>query len=226
MTTPPPAVAAIVPIAAGSPDPLQPLSGQTVVARVLGGLHAAGADPAATVVVCAGAGLRRAVAEEAPPATVVAVGADATRAQCVAAGLEYLDDSAAGALVLVADHRRPLVPDTVGARVVEQLRGGAVAVMPATPLTDSVKAVTAEGAVVGTVDRAALQTVQYPRGFTAESLRRLLADNVDPECDEFSAAFAAGLPVTLVDGHPDALPLDLPSDRAFARALIACRESS
>lgn len=97
--------------------------------------------------------------------------------------------------------------------------------MPALPLTDSVKAVDARGSVTGTLDRSALRAVQYPRGFRTDQLTRLLAERTSDEFDELEEAIRAGLPITTVDGDPDAFLVDLPSDTTFVEAIIACRRA-
>jgi 2-C-methyl-D-erythritol 4-phosphate cytidylyltransferase len=95
-------------------------------------------------------------------------------------------------------------------------------VMPALPVTDSVKAVDARGSVTRTLDRATLTAVQYPRGFTVEQLSRLLARRISDEFDELDEAITAGVPITVVDGDPSAFVAELPRDTAFVEAIIAC----
>ena len=100
--------------------------------------------------------------------------------------------------------------------------GGADAVLPIRPVTDSVKAVDARGAVTATLDRSPLRTVQFPRGFDAAVLERLLADGA-ADFDELGAALSAGTPLTLVEGDTDTMSFDLPADSAFLAAVIAGR---
>jgi 2-C-methyl-D-erythritol 4-phosphate cytidylyltransferase len=79
------------------------------------------------------------------------------------------------------------------------------------------------GSVTATLDRSTLQTVQYPRCFTTELLSRLLARRTSDEFDELEVGLAAGAPITLVDGDPDAFVVELPRDSAFVEAIIASR---
>jgi 2-C-methyl-D-erythritol 4-phosphate cytidylyltransferase len=127
--------------------------------------------------------------------------------------------------VLIHDIRRPLAPAALRDRVIAELREGSTVVMPALPLTDSVKAVDARGSVTGTLDRSTLQAVQYPRGFASDRLAQLLTGRKSEEFDELEEAIRAGVPITMVDGDPDAFVVDLPADAAFVEAVIACRDS-
>ncbi|EUA52121.1 2-C-methyl-D-erythritol 4-phosphate cytidylyltransferase [Mycobacterium xenopi 3993] len=83
-------------------------------------------------------------------ATVVAGGAN--RSQSVSLAL-----AAAGEpdFVLVHDAARALTPPQLVMRVVEALRAGHPAVVPALPVPDTIKAVDADGVVLGTPERAA-----------------------------------------------------------------------
>jgi 2-C-methyl-D-erythritol 4-phosphate cytidylyltransferase len=95
-----------------------------------------------------------------------------TRAESVARGLDEVPDSAA--FVLVHDAARPLVSGELIDRVLQGLAGGADGVVPALPLTDTVKRVR-DGAVAETLDRSELVAVQTPQGFPADVLRRAIA---------------------------------------------------
>ncbi len=153
---------------------------------------------------------------------VVAAPAPGDRHQAIGAGLKYLapePDSAAP--LLVFDHRHPLVPTEVTDRVIAGLRAGHRIVVPVLPVTDSVKSVDGCGTVVETIDRATLRSVQYPRGFTASTLTELLA--LDSSEDEVRAAHTAGLPLTAVDGHRDAVRFALPADAELLAAIIESR---
>jgi 2-C-methyl-D-erythritol 4-phosphate cytidylyltransferase len=67
-----------------------------------------------------------------------------------------------GSLRLVHDARRPLTPPSLVTAVVEAVRGGQDAAVPALPLTDTVKLVDDAGFVRGTPDREGLRVVQSP----------------------------------------------------------------
>jgi 2-C-methyl-D-erythritol 4-phosphate cytidylyltransferase len=223
---------AIVPLPATVMDnkaaAFAPLAGESPLARVVRTMLACVSDPNAVVVASAEplvGDVRESLAAHGLSAVGVAVTkGPATRADCLAVGLEHLhSQSISVRYVLVHDIRRPLAPADLGGRVIAELRNGSQVVMPALPVTDSVKAVDARGSVTGTLDRSALTAVQYPRGFTVEQLSGLLARRVGGEFDELDEAITAGVPITAVDGDSSAFPAELPRDTAFVEAIIACR---
>lgn len=139
-------------------------------------------------------------------------------------------------LVLVHDAARPFTPPAVFAAVVEGL-ASAKAVIPAVPVTDTVKQVSvdANGAetVVGTPSRAMLRAVQTPQGFDLDAL--LAAHEQvrrDPELDaaaltdDAMVMEAAGHVVRVVPGHADAFKITTPADLEQAAAIIARRSLS
>ena len=99
-------------------------------------------------------------------------------------------------------------------------------VAPTLPVTDTVKTVDEQGAVLSTVDRSTLRTVQYPRGFTAAALWRLVSISPAPtpdHVDEFDVALRAGLDIGTVVGDANAFHVELPRDAHLLDAVIACR---
>jgi 2-C-methyl-D-erythritol 4-phosphate cytidylyltransferase len=217
-------LAAIVPVpgtvATNKAAVFAPLAGEAPLVRVVRSAVAAGA----AVVVAAAEPLvqycRENLAAQGLSGITVIPTADAgARAHCLAAGLGCIS----ARFVVVHDIRRPLASVALQTRVVAALRAGSPVVMPALPLTDSVKAVDANGSVTATLDRSTLHSVQYPRGFTAEVLRSLLAHRSSDEFDELEEALAADAPITVVDGDPDAFVVELPRDRPFIEAIIASR---
>ena len=90
----------------------------------------------------------------------------------VVAALAAVADVEEPDFVLVHDAARALTPPELVVRVVEALRAGHSAVVPVLPLTDTIKAVDANGTVLGTPDRAGLRAVQTPQGFVTELLLR------------------------------------------------------
>ena len=144
-------------------------------------------------------------------------------AQCLSAGLQHCHRSARH--VLIHDVRRPLAPESLRDRVIAALLAGSPVVMPVLAVTDSVKAVDANGAVTGTLDRSTLRTVQYPRGFAIDELNRLLDGHTSDNFDELDAALRTGTQITLVDGDADAFVVELPRDTDYVEAIIASRQA-
>ena len=158
--------------------------------------------------------------------SVAVVDGGADRRQCVAVGLEYVaGESISTQFVLVHDYRRPLTPADVCDRVVARLRSGSAVVIPAFPLTDSVKAVDSRGRVVGTVDRSKLATAQYPRGFTVDRLAQLVGAGPAEVFDEVGEAIRAGVQLTVVQGDPDAFAVDMAHDSQLVEAIISARQA-
>ncbi|QYX79178.1 2-C-methyl-D-erythritol 4-phosphate cytidylyltransferase [Streptomyces akebiae] len=132
-------------------------------------------------------------------------------------------------IVLVHDAARPLVPvDTVDA-VIEAVRDGAPAVVPALPLADTVKEVEpadAPGApepVVATPERARLRAVQTPQGFHRETLVRAHETVTGEVTDDASMVERLGLGVVVVPGHEEAFKVTRPLDLVLAEAVLARR---
>ncbi|MFD7030188.1 2-C-methyl-D-erythritol 4-phosphate cytidylyltransferase [Streptomyces sp. NPDC059917] len=155
-----------------------------------------------------------------------------TRQESVRAGLDALPDGITS--VLIHDAARPLVPvDTVDA-VVEAVRGGAPAVVPAMPLADTVKEVEpgAPGEpepVVATPERARLRAVQTPQGFDLATLVRAherIAVNGEGATDDAGMVEKLGVPVVLVPGHEEAFKVTRPLDLVLADAVLARRRAT
>ncbi|BFO22620.1 2-C-methyl-D-erythritol 4-phosphate cytidylyltransferase [Streptomyces sp. KM77-8] len=131
-------------------------------------------------------------------------------------------------IVLVHDAARPLVPvDTVDT-VIEAVRHGAPAVVPALPLADTVKQVepAAPGEpepVVATPDRSLLRAVQTPQGFDRATLVRAHETVTDDVTDDASMVEQLGLTVVTVPGHEEAFKVTRPLDLVLAEAVLARR---
>jgi len=218
-------LAAILPLPATYVDDaaaaFDPLAGTAPLARVVRTMRGAAVVAVAGPLVDA---VRESLAAHGLSTVGVAVAEDpGSRAQCLAAGLHYLQDQPRH--VLIHDIRRPLAPEGVRDRVIAGLQAGNPVVMPVLAVTDSVKAVDASGSVTETLDRSTLRAVQYPRGFTADQLSQLLAGTSD-EFDELNESLRTGTPITFVGGDSDAFVVELPRDAAFVEAIITCRPAA
>ncbi|MEW2067018.1 2-C-methyl-D-erythritol 4-phosphate cytidylyltransferase [Streptomyces sp. NPDC007346] len=163
---------------------------------------------------------------------LVVAGGD-TRQESVGLGLDALPEDIA--VVLVHDAARPLVPvDTVDT-VVEAVRNGALAVVPALPLADTVKEVEpAEVAgepepVLSTPVRARLRAVQTPQGFDRDTLVRAHAEvalDGQGATDDAGLVERLGKPVVVVPGHEEAFKVTRPLDLVLAEAVLARRRAN
>jgi 2-C-methyl-D-erythritol 4-phosphate cytidylyltransferase len=148
----------------------------------------------------------------------IAVPGGETRADSVRAGLAEVPGEAA--VVLVHDAARPLLPEDVIERVVLALGEGDGwdGAVPALAVPDTVKRVEG-GAVVETLDRSGLVTVQTPQAFVADVLRRALeAEGDGSDCAGFVER--AGGRVRVVEGDPRLLKVTTGADLALAEALL------
>ncbi|MGC1152396.1 IspD/TarI family cytidylyltransferase, partial [Mycobacterium sp.] len=123
--------------------------------------------------------------------------------------------------VLVHDAARALTPPELVVRVVEALRAGHSAVVPVLPLTDTIKAVDASGAVLATPDRAGLRAVQTPQGFATKLLLRAYKQAGTADfTDDASLVEQFGGQVQVVDGDPLAFKITTRLDLLLAQAIV------
>jgi 2-C-methyl-D-erythritol 4-phosphate cytidylyltransferase len=210
-------------LAAGIPKAFYQLEGRTLVERAVEGLLNSGIVD--TVVVAVPADL----ADEAKlilgsKATVVAGGAD--RAESVSLALSALAGTTEPEFVLVHDAARALTPPGLIVRVVDALRAGHRAVVPALPLQDTIKAVDANGVVLGTPERAGLRAVQTPQGFATDLLLRAYRAyqgvGAADFTDDASLVEHIGGQVQVVAGDPLAFKITTQLDLLLAQAIV-CR---
>lgn len=160
-------------------------------------------------------------------AEVRVVAGGATRQDSVRRALATLGDDID--VVVVHDAARPLAPSELADAVAAAVRAGHDAVVPALPVTDTIKRVQADNRVVETLRREDLRSVQTPQGFR----RRALADAHDAAgVDLFAATDDAGLverlglPVFVVAGHDEAFKVTRPTDLVLAEAILARRRAA
>ncbi|QKW08255.1 2-C-methyl-D-erythritol 4-phosphate cytidylyltransferase [Streptomyces sp. NA04227] len=156
----------------------------------------------------------------------------ATRQESVRLGLAAVPADVE--IVLVHDAARPLVPvDTVDA-VIETVRAGAPAVVPALPLADTVKEVEPgpkgePEPVLATPERARLRAVQTPQGFDRATLVRAHESVTlagEGATDDAGMVERLGLPVVVVPGHEEAFKVTRPLDLVLAEAVLARRKAN
>ncbi|HVQ85929.1 MAG TPA: 2-C-methyl-D-erythritol 4-phosphate cytidylyltransferase [Mycobacterium sp.] len=203
-------------LAAGVPKAFYQLEGQTLVERAVAGLLESGVVDRVVVAVPADR-IDEAKCVLGDRAIVVAGGADRTESVNLALAALAGDPE----FVLVHDAARALTPPALVARVVDALRAGNGAVVPALPLSDTIKAVDANGVVLGTPERAGLRAVQTPQGFATDVLLRAYrrAGTAD-FTDDASLVEHLGGQVQVVDGDPLAFKITTQLDLLLAQAIV------
>ncbi len=235
-------------LGAGVPKALVPVGGVSLLRRAAAGLIASGAVSHVVVTApaeevdrfraeleglldaAAGAGAGRCGGIE------VVAGSPRSRQASVALGLAAALAAVPQAdVVIVHDAARALTPPEVTQRVVAAVRAGHEAVVPALPVTDTVKEVEArrEGEpepVVGTPRRDRLRAVQTPQGFSTPVLvaaHRAGAGRAGDEAlaasDDAGLVEACGGSVVVVAGDERAMKVTTPMDLALAELLLEQR---
>ena len=206
-------------LAAGIPKAFCEVGGRTLLQRAVAGLLESGVVDHVVVAVPADRidEAKRVLGDQ---ATIVAGGAD--RTQSVSLALTALAGDPA--FVLVHDAARALTPPALIVRVVDALRAGHDAVVPALPLHDTIKAVDANGVVLGTPGRAGLRAVQTPQGFATDLLLRAYrayqATGSAGFTDDASLVEHVGGRVQVVDGDPLAFKITTRLDLLLAEAIV------
>jgi 2-C-methyl-D-erythritol 4-phosphate cytidylyltransferase len=228
-----PVVAAVVPAAglgqrlgADGPKAMHLLGGEPMLVH---SVRTLAAGPVDLVVVATPPGLGAAVLEllagAHPGAELSVVDGGATRSDSVRLALAALPPSVR--VVLVHDAARPLVPAALVAAVVAAVEGGADAVVPGLPVTDTVKQVDGADVVVATVDRSALRAVQTPQGFRREVLDAAYAGPESGSAtDDAGHVERAGGVVVVVPGAEEAFKVTRPLDLVLAEAVLAGRRQA
>jgi 2-C-methyl-D-erythritol 4-phosphate cytidylyltransferase len=159
-----------------------------------------------------------------PPGTPLGsseVAGGPTRSASVRRGLAAVPASAE--IIVVHDGARPFASSALFRDVIDAVAAGADGAIPGLPVTDTVKRVGPDGAVMDTLDRAGLVTVQTPQAFAAAVLRG--AHGVDTEAtDDAALVEAAGGRVVVVPGEVDNRKLTVPADLDWAREQVSAGE--
>ena len=235
-------------LGAGVPKALVPVGGVSLLRRAAAGLIASGT--VSHVVVTAPAeevdrfraeleGLLDAAAAAGAGrcgGIEVVAGSPRSRQASVALGLAAALAAVPQAdVVIVHDAARALTPPEVTQRVVAAVRAGHEAVVPALPVTDTVKEVEVRRAgepepVVGTPRRDRLRAVQTPQGFSTPVLvaaHRAGAGRAGDEAlaasDDAGLVEACGGSVVVVAGDERAMKVTTPMDLALAELLLEQR---
>jgi 2-C-methyl-D-erythritol 4-phosphate cytidylyltransferase/2-C-methyl-D-erythritol 2,4-cyclodiphosphate synthase len=148
-----------------------------------------------------------------------AVHGAATRQGSVLNGLEAM--AALGVThVMIQDAVRPFVSPALFDRIAAALDADEQAVLPATPVPDTLKRASADGHVAETVPRAGLYAAQTPQSFAflpiLEAHRAAAASGISDFTDDAAIAEWAGMRVKLVEGDRENTKLTLARDIELA----------
>ncbi|HZS23830.1 MAG TPA: 2-C-methyl-D-erythritol 4-phosphate cytidylyltransferase [Gaiellaceae bacterium] len=140
-----------------------------------------------------------------------------TRSDSVRAGLAEIPADAL--VVLVHDAARPLVSEDVIERVLAPLSEGWDGAVPGLPVSDTLKRVGGDGAVLETLERDGVFAVQTPQAFLADVLRRAIGGGAEAT-DCAGLVQAAGGRVRVVEGDPRLLKVTTADDLAKIAAWL------
>lgn len=233
-------VLGIVVVAAGSgtrlggsePKAFVAVRGVPILERALRGVFDS-VEPAQVVVVAPETHLvaARVIAERVAGAASVSVSVvvgGATRQASVAAGLAALHPEVE--TVLVHDAARALTPSALFDRVARAVRATGGGIIPALAVTDTIKRIGPDAAVLDTVDRSDLVHVQTPQGFPRAELEAAYAAatqaSAPTDYTDDAALFAAsGRPVTVVEGEARAFKITTAWDLRRAENVLGAQTS-
>ncbi len=131
-------------------------------------------------------------------------------------------------LILIHDGSRCLITPDLIERVVEAAKGAADGVIPALPVSDTIK-VCDDGTVSTTLDRTKLYAAQTPQAFRLGLLRGIYAapeGDLRAATDDASLVEDAGGRVAVVEGEKTNIKLTSPEDLVLAEAILAAREGA
>lgn len=167
---------------------------------------------------------RKALAELPGHGSLTIVHGGDTRQQSVLNGLEALVEAGCSH-VLIQDAVRPFIDLALLERVHAALVDGAIGVLPALAVADTLKRGSYEGLVVETIPRAGLYAAQTPQAFRYDTIleahRRAAAIGSNDFTDDASIAEWAGHPVRLVEGGPENIKLTLKRDIEMANEMLS-----
>jgi 2-C-methyl-D-erythritol 4-phosphate cytidylyltransferase len=155
---------------------------------------------------------------------VIWIQGGSTRQESVLRGLAGLPEAAEQ--VLIHDGARCLAEPALFDRCALALASGQ-ALIAATPVTDTIKRVDANGVIKETPERSKLWAAQTPQGFQVEQLRQ---GHAQAEAkgwavtDDASLYERLGWPVQVLDAGPSNIKVTTPFDLTVAEAVLALRQ--
>ncbi len=151
-----------------------------------------------------------------------------TRQLSVLNGLEALARREMGApsVVMIHDAARPFVSAALIDRLLDEL-GQHEGIIPALPVTDTIKRVDEDGIITGTLPRAELRAAQTPQTFYLAPIlaahRQARDEGRTDMTDDAAVAEAAGFEVAVCEGEADNRKITTMHDLEWARELAGKR---
>lgn len=149
-----------------------------------------------------------------------------TRTQSALAGVSEVKKSAK--LIAIHDGARPFVTQDLILRTV-YAASKHMAAAPAVKSVDTLKAVDADGLVIGTVDRETTVRIQTPQVFRADMIKGALTRAVEKDLfltDDCAAAELMGVRTMTVPGDEDNIKITTPRDIVFASHILEERSET
>ena len=145
----------------------------------------------------------------------------ATRWHSVKNALDSLD-AAQDDIIMIHDGARPCVSQTILKRAAEAVMSGKDAVVPAIPVTDSLRHTT-NGGGSEIVDRSRYLSVQTPQAFKASTILEAYRLGFNEAfTDDASVVEASGIcTVSIVDGDPANIKVTHPIDIGIASLILS-----
>lgn len=141
-----------------------------------------------------------------------------TRSESVRNGLAAVPADAS--IICVHDAARPFADGDLYEAVIDAVIAGADCAVPGVAVTDTIKVVDPDGAVVSTPDRAALRAVQTPQAFRAAALRAAHSEGAE-STDDAALVESRGGKVVVVAGTEHNRKITVPADLEWARSMLA-----
>lgn len=147
------------------------------------------------------------------------------RSDSTMSGLGLMRREPESTVVLIQDGSRCLVTEELIERVVDASTPETGGVVPALPVSDTVKSVR-DGVVHETLDRSNLWAVQTPQAFRLGPLRGAYGasgEEIARATDDASLIENFGGEVRVIEGEKTNIKLTSPEDLVFARAILQTR---
>lgn len=214
---------------AGLPKQYRPLNGLPILIHSLRALRVAWPDSLVQIVIHAddvemahAALAHLTLAEQIGILPFVFGGA--TRQLSVRNGLLALRDHLnENALIGIHDAARPFVSKNLIAGMMAAL-GNADGIVPALPLTDTIKQINTDGSIATTINRHQLRRVQTPQIFHAAALyaahEHAFAQNMDQLTDDAAVAENMGLAILCAQGESDNIKITTEDDMIMAQNIL------